>query len=83
MTLDWESTGGCCDGNNLAAAGLPNLDTLGVRGNYIHSDREFMWIESLAERTDILLLFLTKLATHHIAFPMKLSMAKIPAPTDC
>jgi len=45
-----KNTGGCCDGNNLLAAGLANIDTLGVKGAEIHSDKEFMIIDSLSER---------------------------------
>ncbi|MEN8820481.1 MAG: hydrolase, partial [Abyssibacter sp.] len=35
MDFAWEDTGGCCDGNNLAAAGLANVDNLGVVGAHI------------------------------------------------
>ena len=50
INVDYVATGGCCEGNNLAAAGLPNVDTLGVRGGLIHSDREFMVPDSMTER---------------------------------
>jgi hypothetical protein len=37
--------GGVCDGNNIAACGVPVVDTMGVRGGAIHSsgrpDRTF------------------------------------------
>jgi glutamate carboxypeptidase len=49
----WQATGGCSDGNNLAAAGLPNVDTLGVRGGAIHSQEEFMLVDSLTERAEL------------------------------
>lgn len=58
LSLDWRDTGGCCDGNNLAAAGLPNLDTLGVRGGKIHSPGEFVFLDSLVERSRLAALFL-------------------------
>ena len=32
INVGWKATGGCCDGNNIAAAGVPVIDTLGVRG---------------------------------------------------
>jgi glutamate carboxypeptidase len=35
-------SGGVSDGNKLAAAGLTNIDTLGVRGGSIHSPEEFL-----------------------------------------
>lgn len=45
-----EDTGGCCDGNDLAAAGLPNVDSLGIRGGAIHSANEFAFVDSVPER---------------------------------
>ncbi len=62
--LRFKATGGCCDGNNLAAAGLPNIDTLGVRGGGIHSDQEYMVIDSLMEKSTLTLDVLTGLAKH-------------------
>jgi glutamate carboxypeptidase len=38
QTIAWKPSGGVCEGNNLHAAGLPNIDTLGVMGGDIHSD---------------------------------------------
>jgi len=61
IDIRFQDTGGCCDGNNLAAAGLPNIDTLGVRGGHIHTDQEFMLIDSLMERAKLSLLLLSKL----------------------
>lgn len=55
-------TGGCCDGNNLAAFGVPNIDTLGVHGGDIHSDREWMRVSSLPERAKISALMLLRMA---------------------
>jgi glutamate carboxypeptidase len=43
-------TGGVCDGNRLAAAGIPNVDTLGAVGSGIHGAGEKLWIPSLLER---------------------------------
>ncbi len=53
LDLQFRPTGGCCDGNNLAAAGLANVDNLGVVGGDIHSDREWMRFSSLAERAKL------------------------------
>ncbi len=50
LTIGWTATGGVCDGNNIAAAGVPVVDTMGVRGGAIHSADEFMIPDSLAER---------------------------------
>lgn len=62
-------TGGCCDGNNLAAAGLPNVDTLGVRGGEIHSNQEYLIVDSLAERAKLSALLLMKLASGEAHWP--------------
>ena len=37
QTVRWEPSGGVCDGNNIAACGVPVVDTMGVRGGKIHS----------------------------------------------
>lgn len=57
-----QETGGVCDGNNLAAHGLPVVDTLGARGGRIHSDREYLLTESLVERARLSTLILQRLA---------------------
>jgi len=61
MNIQWRTTGGCCEGNNLAAAGLPNIDTLGVRGGAIHSHDEYACIDSFVERAQLSALFITQL----------------------
>jgi glutamate carboxypeptidase len=48
--IGWKGTGGVCDGNNIAACGVPVVDTMGVRGGKIHSMEEFLISESLGER---------------------------------
>ncbi|CAM3518097.1 hydrolase [Parendozoicomonas haliclonae] len=64
MELTWQATGGCCDGNNLAAAGVPNIDTLGVQGGAIHSSDEYMKVASLVERARLSALMLMKMAVN-------------------
>jgi len=61
--IKWSPSGGVCEGNNLWASGCPNVDTLGVRGGDIHSDREFMKISSLVERARLSSVILMKLAS--------------------
>lgn len=61
--IAWKSTGGVCDGNNIAATGVPVVDTMGVRGGAIHSPDEFMIVPSLRERAALSALVLTKLST--------------------
>ncbi|WP_343525920.1 hydrolase [Sphingomonas sp.] len=53
LAIGWRATGGVCDGNNIAAAGVPVVDTMGVRGGAIHSPDEYMLIDSLAERAGL------------------------------
>jgi glutamate carboxypeptidase len=43
--------GGCSDGNFASSFGLPTLDGLGPIGRHAHSEREFIYTESLFERT--------------------------------
>ena len=63
LDLTWLPTGGCCDGNNLAEAGIPNIDTLGVQGGKIHSVDEYLKVKSLTVRAKLSALLLFKLAS--------------------
>jgi len=63
QNIRWSPSGGVCEGNNLWASGCPNVDTLGVRGGDIHSDREFIKLSSLTERAQLSALILLKLAS--------------------
>lgn len=58
----WRATGGVCDGNNIAAQGVPVVDTMGVRGGAIHSADEYLIVPSLAERARLSTLVLHRLA---------------------
>jgi glutamate carboxypeptidase len=58
LDLKFQPSGGVCEGNNLAAAGCPNIDTLGPCGGAIHSDKEFALIPSFAERAKLSFLLL-------------------------
>ncbi len=58
-----KASGGVCDGNNIAACGVPVVDTMGVRGGAIHSPDEFLIVPSLAERAKLSALVLHRLAT--------------------
>lgn len=51
-------SGGVSDGNILAKAGLPNLDTLGAIGGNIHTHDEYIQTESIKTRAKLLALFL-------------------------
>jgi glutamate carboxypeptidase len=63
IPIRWKESGGACDGNKLAAAGLPNVDTLGPCGGNLHSDRENMLTTSLEQRARLTALVLLKLAS--------------------
>lgn len=63
QAIRWQSSGGVCDGNNIAACGVPVVDTMGVRGGAIHSPDEFLIVPSLAERAQLSALVLHRLAT--------------------
>ncbi|MGX7895876.1 hydrolase [Tsuneonella sp. HG222] len=61
--VGWQSSGGVCDGNNIAACGVPVVDTMGVRGGSIHSPGEYMIASSLSERAALSAVLLHRLAT--------------------
>ncbi|CAN5382010.1 hydrolase [soil metagenome] len=67
--IAWKPSGGVCEGNNLFASGLPNVDTLGVRGGDIHSEAEHAWPDSFVERAQLSALILMKLASGEIDGP--------------
>jgi glutamate carboxypeptidase len=67
QTIRWKPTRGVCDGNKLAAAGLSNVDTLGVRGGGLHSTDEYLVVDSLTERAKLTALFLMRLASGELA----------------
>ncbi|MGQ0589838.1 MAG: hydrolase [Sphingosinicella sp.] len=60
--ISWRDTGGVCDGNNIAACGVPVVDTMGARGGAIHSDEEFLIVGSLVERAQLSALTILRLA---------------------
>lgn len=62
LDIAWKDTGGVCEGNNLWASGCPNVDTLGVRGADIHSDREIAKLSSFAEKAKLSAVLLMKFA---------------------
>lgn len=69
LPIEWKPSGGACDGNRLAAAGLPTIDTLGPRGGDLHSPTEYLLLDSLTERAKLTALLLMKLASGEIRWP--------------
>ncbi|HEV2043289.1 MAG TPA: hydrolase [Sphingomicrobium sp.] len=62
QSIGWKSTGGVCDGNNIAACGVPVIDTMGARGGSIHSMEEYLIVDSLGERAALSALTILRLA---------------------
>jgi glutamate carboxypeptidase len=62
LEISWRDTGGVCDGNNIAACGVPVVDTMGVRGGAIHSMEEYLIVDSLGERARLSALAIMRLA---------------------
>jgi glutamate carboxypeptidase len=65
--IGWRPSGGVCDGNNIAACGVPVVDTMGVRGGAIHSPDEYLIVESLGERAALSALTILRLASGALA----------------
>ena len=65
--IAWRDTGGVCDGNNIAACGVPVVDTMGARGGAIHSSDEFLIVDSLAERAALSAVTILRLAEGALA----------------
>jgi glutamate carboxypeptidase len=62
QAIAWQPSGGVCDGNNIAACGVPVVDTMGVRGGKIHSAEEYLIVDSLATRAALSALTILRLA---------------------
>lgn len=65
--MSWKDTGGVCDGNNIAACGVPVIDTMGACGGAIHSPEEFMLADSLDARAKLTALVMYRLDRHGMA----------------
>ncbi|MBO9722785.1 MAG: hydrolase [Novosphingobium sp.] len=64
--MSWKDTGGVCDGNNIAACGVPVLDTMGALGGSIHSPDEYLLADSLDARARLTALVLHRLDRHGV-----------------
>jgi glutamate carboxypeptidase len=67
--LPFASTGGVCDGNILQDAGLPTIDTVGVRGGGLHTTDEWIEIPSLVERSQLMAVLLARLGRQGLSAP--------------
>lgn len=68
QTIHTKPSGGVCDGNILASAGLVNVDTLGVLGGGLHSEQEWMFTESLVTRAQLTALLIMRYAAGEWSF---------------
>jgi glutamate carboxypeptidase len=59
--LPFGTTGGVCDGNNMQEAGLPTIDTLGVRGGGLHTPEEWIDLGSLVPRCQLIAVLMARL----------------------
>lgn len=62
LSIHHADSGGVCDGNNIAACGVPVVDTMGVRGGAIHSGKEYLLTPSLVERAQLSALTILRLS---------------------
>jgi glutamate carboxypeptidase len=69
LELEFVDTGGVCEGNNIFAAGVPNVDTLGVMGGRIHSDEEYVVMSSFVERAQLSALLLNRIVDGRLDAP--------------
>ena len=60
--ITWHASGGVSDANKLAAAGLITVDSLGPAGGELHSDREFMLVDTLVPKAQLAALLLMRVA---------------------
>ncbi len=67
IPMTWHETGGVCDGNRLAQAGLPAIDSMGAEGGNIHTENEFLVPASLVRRARLAALVLMQIAEGRIA----------------
>jgi glutamate carboxypeptidase len=67
IELDWQPSGGVCDGNFLAAAGLPCIDTIGVIGGKIHTEEEYVELDSIETRAKLVGHFLNQFASGEVS----------------
>ncbi len=60
--LPFGATGGVCDGNIFQGQGLPTIDTLGVKGGGLHTIDEWIELDSLVARAQIVAVLISRLS---------------------
>lgn len=62
LKISLRPSGGLSDGNILASCHLPTIDSLGVIGGNLHTEDEYMLLDSLPERAQLTTQFLLRYA---------------------
>ncbi len=62
IEINWKEVGGGSDANLTAAMGIPTLDGLGPAGGRFHSADEYLELDSIEPRINLLKSVITKLA---------------------
>ena len=55
LEMKLTTTGGCSDGNYTAALGIPTIDAMGVRGGCVHSEDEYIELDSILPNMQLML----------------------------
>ncbi len=61
-TLEWIAVGGLSDGNTTASLGIPTLDAFGPTGGALHSADEFLELDTIEFRIQLMQKVLTKIS---------------------
>ena len=61
VDVKWVTTGGGSDGNFMAFEGCSVMDAVGPVGDGAHGDKEFIWLETIKPRTEMVYRTLMKL----------------------
>ena len=64
INITWQAVGGGSDANLTSAIGIPTLDGLGPIGGALHSDDEWLQLDSIAPRIQLLAKVIEKIATN-------------------
>ena len=54
LTIGWKAVGGGSDANHTAALGIPSLDGLGPIGGNFHNENEYLELDSVLPRIQLL-----------------------------
>lgn len=52
--------GGCSDGNDVSATGVPTIDGMGMVGEFMHSPKEYIFLDKVKERVALLASFISR-----------------------